>query len=215
MADDKDRLKDYNTVADRLVEFKEKHPQGCLRPLDPAKPFDVITLGDRLFVVYVAAAYRTPDDPLPGIGTAWEPFPGATPFTKNSELQNAETAAWGRAIMASLASSSKKLASLDEVVNREAEQTEEPPRQQPSKPAGTTRKRPPPKLEPTASPEAIKRIGEIRARLEKLNPEHLEWARAVAKEEGIVKYDSNQAGPSDWDKLEGIIALAEVDQEGH
>jgi hypothetical protein len=27
----------------------------------------------------------------PGIGMAWEPFPGRTPYTKASELMNAET----------------------------------------------------------------------------------------------------------------------------
>ena len=40
-------------------------------------------------IVYVAAAYRTPDDSRPGIGTAWEVFPGRTPYTAGSELMNA------------------------------------------------------------------------------------------------------------------------------
>jgi hypothetical protein len=74
------------------------------------------------FIVYVAAAYRTPDDAAPGIGAAWEPYPGQTPYTLGSELMNAETSAWGRAIIAVGASDSKRgIASREEVRNRQAE----------------------------------------------------------------------------------------------
>jgi hypothetical protein len=68
-------------------------------------------------VAYVAAAYRTPDDPRPGIGVAWELYPGTTPYTRDSELMNAETSAWGRAIVA-VGIPTKKIASADEVRNR-------------------------------------------------------------------------------------------------
>jgi hypothetical protein len=75
-----------------------------------------------IFIVYAAAAYREPGDPRPGIGMAWEPFPGRTPYTAASELMNAETSAWGRAIQAVLASDAKKgVASREEVRNRRAE----------------------------------------------------------------------------------------------
>lgn len=114
-----DRLGDYNDVASRMREFFEKHPDGRLRP---AAPWRIEAIGDRAFVVYSAAAYRTADDPTPGIGTAWEPFPGRTPYTKDSELMNAETSAWGRAILAVGAADTKKgIASAEEVRNRQAE----------------------------------------------------------------------------------------------
>jgi hypothetical protein len=78
--------------------------------------------GDDVFIFYTAAAYRTPDDPRPGIGVAWEPYPGRTPYTKASEVMNAETSAQGRAIVAALASDSKAgVASREEVRNRRAE----------------------------------------------------------------------------------------------
>jgi hypothetical protein len=70
-------------------------------------------------VVCIAWAYRTPDDQRPGIGHAYEPFPGKTPYTRDSEVQNAETSAWGRAIIA-LNFDTKKIASADEVRNRTA-----------------------------------------------------------------------------------------------
>jgi len=107
---------DYNEVADRVREFREKHPSGSLQQVD----VKFIEFDGRCWIVYTAAAYRTPDDARPGIGTAWELVPGKTNFTRDSELQNAETAAWGRAMVAALAVDSKKIASLDEVLKSEA-----------------------------------------------------------------------------------------------
>ena len=113
-------LDDYKTVPERIVEFAAKHPDGCLRPVNPNQPYRIETVGDTTFVVYAAAAYRSETDPLPGIGVAWERVPGTTTFTKDSELQNAETSAWGRAIVAVLASDTKKgIASAEDVRSRE------------------------------------------------------------------------------------------------
>src|SRR5208282_2950350 len=81
-------LSDYVTVAQRIALFRERHPEGCLRPVNPAEPYTILTVGDKVFVVYSAAAYRTPDDPMPGVGVAWEAFPGKTPYTRDSELMN-------------------------------------------------------------------------------------------------------------------------------
>jgi hypothetical protein len=119
MSFDKSGLDSYVDVASRMSQFFAKHPDGALQPVDPAKPFEVTTIGDKAFVVYTAAAYRTPDDPRPGIGVAWEPFPGRTPYTRDSEVMNAETSAWGRAILAVGAADTRKgIASAEEVRNR-------------------------------------------------------------------------------------------------
>lgn len=110
---------DYIDVASRIVEYREKFPLGSLTQvsLEFLKDF-----GGKDWVVYTAAAYRSPEDENPGIGTAWEPVPGPTRFTKDSEVQNAETAAWGRAMMASLAVDARKgIASQEEVRNRTVE----------------------------------------------------------------------------------------------
>lgn len=117
-------LDDYNDVAARIAEFRDKHSEGSLQPLNIEKPFEVVDVDGQKFVVYAAAAYRSPDDLCPGVGVAWEPFPGRTPYTKDSELQNAETAAWGRAIVAALAADTKKgIASAEEVANRQPTST--------------------------------------------------------------------------------------------
>lgn len=107
---------DYIDVAERIVEFRTKHPEGSLQQVT----LDFREVAGGWWVVYTAAAYRTPEDPRPGIGTAWEPVPGKTNFTRDSELQNAETAAWGRAIVAALAADTKRgIASAEEVRNRQ------------------------------------------------------------------------------------------------
>jgi hypothetical protein len=104
-------LSDYKEVAERIRDFRERHPEGCLQSEILDSPRDG-------FVVVKAYAYRKPDDPRPGTGLAWEPVPGKTPYTKDSELMNAETSAWGRAIIAVGASDAKQIASADEVRNR-------------------------------------------------------------------------------------------------
>src|SRR5215475_6217113 len=131
MAFDGKSLDDYVDVAERIAEFRTAYPSGSLQPLNPATPFEVRELkgtakgGSEFtatFIVYTAAAYRTADDARPGIGVAWEVFPGRTPYTLGSELMNAETSAWGRAIIAVLASDSKAgVASRQEVKARRLE----------------------------------------------------------------------------------------------
>lgn len=115
-------LSGYIDVAQRIAEFRAKYQYGSLQPMNLDRPFWVETIGEQTFIVVVAAAYREPEDVRPGVGMAYEPFPGKTPYTKGSELQNAETSAWGRAIVAVLAADTKTgVASADEVRNRTAE----------------------------------------------------------------------------------------------
>lgn len=107
---------DYIDVATRIVEFRNQYPTGSLQQVK----YEILEAGNKAFIAFTAAAYRAPDDERPGIGTAWEPIPGPTNFTRDSEMQNAETAAWGRAIVAALAADTKKgIASQEEVRNRQ------------------------------------------------------------------------------------------------
>jgi hypothetical protein len=108
---------DYIDVATRIVEFREKYPDGRLRQknLEFVRDF-----AGKDWVVYTAEAWRSADDPAPAEGTAWEPVPGPTQFTRDSEVQNAETAAWGRAMVAALAVDTRQgIASSQEVRNRQ------------------------------------------------------------------------------------------------
>jgi len=107
-------LEDYVEVAERIAAFHAKYPEGTLQ----TGSWEIKEVGDRLFVVYAALAFRTPNDLRPGQGTAWEPFPGPTRFTRDSELMNAETSAWGRACVAVGVPASKRIASREDVLAR-------------------------------------------------------------------------------------------------
>lgn len=107
--------KDYVDVAERIRLFMERWPEGSFQQV----AVEYREFAGQCWVIYTAAAYRSPDDPRPGIGTAWEPVPGKTNFTRDSELMNAETSAWGRAAVA-CGLETKRIASLNEVQNRQA-----------------------------------------------------------------------------------------------
>jgi hypothetical protein len=115
----------YVDVAERIRQLKQVYPDAVLRPANPLEPFKLMEIGGREFIVYTAACYKSPDDLLPAIAVAAEPSFGKTPFTKDSEVMNAETSAWGRAILACLACDSHKVASADEVRNRKADQQDD------------------------------------------------------------------------------------------
>lgn len=119
---DKVDLSNYVTVAERLNAFYvTKFPEGRLQASEPA----VVEVGGKTFVQVRATAWRTVDDPLPAMATAWEPFPGATSFTRDSEMMNAETSALGRVlamcgveVRADIASSNEMRARQEEAARR-------------------------------------------------------------------------------------------------
>ena len=100
---------DYIEVSERIQKFYERYPDGSLQGswewLDEA----------HTVIVYRAEAYRTPDDPRPGVGYASEPYPGTSNFTRGSEIMNAETSGWGRAIASQGIAVHRGIASAQEV----------------------------------------------------------------------------------------------------
>jgi hypothetical protein len=113
-----DRMSDYIEVKDRISAFHKAYPEGSLQ-----SEYEIRALGDKTWIVVKAYAYRTPDDPRPGIGHAWESYPGSTSFTRTSELMVGETSAWGRALAALGIAVSKSIASKNEVQAAEARKT--------------------------------------------------------------------------------------------
>lgn len=106
-------IDNYVEVKDRIAAFYEKYPQGSLQ-----SEYEVCEIDGQTTIVARAEAYRSEEDERPGIGHASEPVPGLTPYTKNSELMNAETSAWGRALAALGFKVDKGIASANEVRNR-------------------------------------------------------------------------------------------------
>ncbi len=116
-------LSDYVDVAERIRMFYAKYPDGSLQSEITIMPTGVLCK---------AYAHREPGDACPAIGHAFEPIPGKTPYTKDSEVMNAETSAWGRAIVAA-GFETKKIASRDEVQNRSEPAPQKPQFQQPKR----------------------------------------------------------------------------------
>ncbi len=131
----KDFAADYIPVNERISAFIAKYPDGSLRPLWPDEPYRVLGEGETKWLVYGACAYRYPDDPTPGVGLAWEPVPGKTPYTRGSELMVAETSAWGRSLAAIGIATNKSIASAEEV--RSAQERTGRPQKGATKPTGT------------------------------------------------------------------------------
>lgn len=109
---------DYVDVAQRMRQLAELWPEATLQTVS----IEYRELAGQTLIIYTAACYRTPADERPGIAMASEPYPGKTNFTRDSEIMNAETSAWGRAILAACPSiTSKKIASAEELENRTGE----------------------------------------------------------------------------------------------
>lgn len=113
-------LKDYVDVPTRFHLALDKWPD--LRVVET--PAEIVTIGDRTFISVTMTVYRDPSDPLPCVATCWEPFPGTTPYVRNSEMMNCSTSALGRVL--GLMIPFGKIASFEEVQNRQNEQPPEP-----------------------------------------------------------------------------------------
>jgi hypothetical protein len=96
-------LSDYVDVPTRFAALLAKWPELRIKEHRP----EIVTIGDKIFISVTMQAWRTPDDPQPCQATCFEPFPGKTPFTRDSEQMNASTSCLGR------------LAGLDDVVPKD------------------------------------------------------------------------------------------------
>lgn len=112
-------LGDYVDVRTRLAQFWAAYPDGRIE----CSPPEGVVLDGRWFIAVQATVWKHRDDDAPSAtGSAWEQFPGTTPYTKNSEAMNAETSAVGRALGNLGIGIGASIATADEVRNRRAEQ---------------------------------------------------------------------------------------------
>ena len=170
---------DYITVAERISTFRDLYKEGSLQPWNKDKPYDIVQVEGKTFIVVVAAAYRSPDDPRPGVGMAWEPYPAMNSQLRGSELMVCETSAWGRAIVAVLAADTKRgVASESEMTARLVEKTF------PS--ATTVTNSGPSRQSPSASPDGGRGAGSGKA-----SPKQVNFIRKLVKDNNLG--DENKA----------------------
>jgi hypothetical protein len=109
-------IDNYVDVPTRLVEALNKYPN--LRIQETAA--EVVTMPDgSTFYRCTVTVWRDETDPIPAIATAAEPYPGKTPYTKNSEFMVGMTSALGRALGYMGFGVNKSIASKNEVLARQ------------------------------------------------------------------------------------------------
>jgi hypothetical protein len=120
MPDKKFDLGDYVEVKDRLRVLFELFAQARV-----TTAYELTREPDeKPKVIARALVYRTPDDPIPATGTSWMYLPGATTYTRGSEIENAETSAVGRAIGMLGILIDRSIASANEVESKREPTTE-------------------------------------------------------------------------------------------
>ena len=112
------KLDGYVTVNQRLTEALQRWPELRVVEANPK----VVTVGDATFIEVTITVFRDPADTLPCTAAAWEPIPGRTPYTKDSEMMNASTSALGRALGLMGIGTAGSISSADEVITRRYDQ---------------------------------------------------------------------------------------------
>jgi len=108
-------LDNYVDVPTRLRMALQKYPDLRVQESQPV----FREIGNKLYIEIRCTVWRDKDDQLPCIAFCWEPFPGTTPYTRDSEQMNASTSALGRALGMMGFGIDNKMASKQEVLARQ------------------------------------------------------------------------------------------------
>jgi hypothetical protein len=108
-------LSEYVDVKTRLKQALATFPQLRIVEHRP----EITQVGDQLFIECSVTVSRDPDDPIPVTAYIFEPYPGKTTFTKNSEQANGATSVLGRALGYMGFGIDKSIASSNEVLGRQ------------------------------------------------------------------------------------------------
>jgi hypothetical protein len=108
-------LDNYVDVPTRLRMALDKYPDLRIQESQPV----FREVSNKLYIEIRCTVWRDKDDTLPVIAFCWEPFPGTTPYTRDSEQMNASTSALGRALGMMGFGIEHKMASKQEVLARQ------------------------------------------------------------------------------------------------
>ena len=170
-------LGDYVDVPTRFRLALDKWPE--LRVVET--PAQVVTIGDRTFISVTMTVYRDPSDPLACVATCWEPFPGTTPYVRNSEQMNCSTSALGRALGMMIPFG--KMASFEEVQNRQNDT-----------PAA-----------PTVSPSRGTQIRHDGTKAARVDPNEKPWPVSKTQLQNLAAIGYDGPVPATWNEAKAII----------
>lgn len=126
-------LDGYVDVPTRLKELIERYPNASV----VADPPCIRDIDGRSFIEVTVTIHCNDEHNRMSRASAWEAFPGKTPYTKDSEMMNAETSATGRACGLLGIGLKSSVASLDEVRNRRHSSEQLHPASQPAETASS------------------------------------------------------------------------------
>jgi hypothetical protein len=110
-------LDNYVDVPTRLRMALEKFPDLRMQESQPL----FREVEGKLYLEMHVTLWRDKDDQLPMIAYCWEPFPGKTPYTRDSEMMNLSTSLIGRVLGMMGFGIEDKMASKQEVLARQQE----------------------------------------------------------------------------------------------
>ena len=110
-------LDNYVDVPTRLRMALEKFPDLRMQESQPL----FREVEGKLYLEMHVTLWRDKDDQLPMIAYCWEPFPGKTPYTRDSEMMNLSTSLIGRVLGMMGFGIEHKMASKQEVLARQQE----------------------------------------------------------------------------------------------
>lgn len=128
----------YKMVSERHAQFCIDHKQGVVKNTvehffyDAAQQKGFVTVKSEVWKERSSAVKGEPAD---GVGNASMPIPGPTSFTKNSEVENAETSALGRALAMIGYHAKESLASGEEIASKDTGEPKEYKAKDPNKEA--------------------------------------------------------------------------------
>lgn len=185
-------LDGYVGAPERLTMLLNRYPNASVTCTAP----EVRTVGDRVFIAVTCTIDVNDGSGRTATASAWEPYPGRTPYTRDSEAMNAETSALARCCGMLGFGISKSIAAAEEVRNRRADEgAPNGPSEAPRRPVGA---RNPRDLDLTAD--------KGRPATER----QLDTLRRMAAERGIELDDSDLAGLSAAECSERISRVKEV-----
>lgn len=124
-------LDNYVDVATRLKIAIERFPE--LRIQETGR--ELIQLGEQLTLICTVTVWRTPDDPIPSIGSAAETIPAVRPSFRGSEVMIGFTSALGRALGYMGIGILGSIASANEIQARQTDEHPQSPSEAPQRAA--------------------------------------------------------------------------------
>ena len=167
-------LGDYVDVPTRFRLALDKWPE--MRVVE--EPAKIVTIGDRTFISVTMTVYRDPSDLLPCVATCWEPFPGTTPYVRNSEMMNASTSCLGRVLGMMIPFG--KMASFEEVQNRQNDT-------------------------PTVSPSRGTQIRHDGTKAARVDPNEKPWPVSKTQLQTLAAIGYDGPVPATWNEAKAII----------